>query len=115
MLTNLRPLIKSLGKTQAELARALKLSEAAISQLINHDKWPAGDREECATRIRAQLQTWGADPLAIQAAFTRINPKQVQSSAIEEENPVYLRHQRLHPEAKKRLKLFRDPFNNDIT
>ena len=39
-MKGLKQVLASVGKGQADLARAVKLSPAAIAQLINHGQWP---------------------------------------------------------------------------
>lgn len=114
-MNGLPAFLLSRGRTQRDLARAVNISDAAISQLINHHRWPVKQGALCAGRIRDQLTQWGADEPTLAALFaSQPQPSDHPTPQPDKEDTVYLRHQRLHPETCKRLRLFRDPFNNDI-
>lgn len=108
---------------QAELARSVDLSQAAIAQLINHNQWPKSlDRKALQGRIEKFLAQRGANVAAISAAFEEVGPRRANAEAPasptenDQENdqecePMLMAKQVLTPAARKQYGLFRDPLD----
>ncbi|EPC5714352.1 AAA family ATPase, partial [Pseudomonas aeruginosa] len=60
-MLRLKEVLATLSLGQADLARAMKLSPAAIAQLVNHDQWPKSiDKQELWGRMADWLYDVGA-------------------------------------------------------
>jgi type II secretory pathway predicted ATPase ExeA len=116
----LKPLLQQHGISQADLARAVNLSPAAISLLLNKEIWPANppkdalqaslETELAARGIEVSASIFESVP-AVDAAETE---KQSVRNAHPTETDMLLRKQSLAPQTRKHFNLFRDPFDNDV-
>lgn len=118
----LKKILDDNGVSQAKLARALCLSPAAISQVINKEQWlKKPDQASLKSMIMETLNFFelviedGLDPFS-----SLPEPGQAQAvisltpPTIEEALPMLLRKQTLTPLARKQFSLFRNPFDNDV-
>jgi type II secretory pathway predicted ATPase ExeA len=120
-MLELKKLLKQTNRRQADLARALGISDAAVAQLVNHGEWPKRlDSTELKKRIQDFLSAAGLTPAGDVFAVggpctntvrpspseTDVNPK--------EEDTMLLRKQALFPATRKHFGLFRDPFQDEI-
>jgi len=97
------------GIKQAELARALALSPATVTQIIRHDRWPVSlDREVLQGRMSAALRELGAEESAISSAFEPA-PDEGQLPSEEDNDMLYRKHS-LSQEARQMFTLFGEPF-----
>jgi type II secretory pathway predicted ATPase ExeA len=115
----LKPLLQQHGISQADLARAVNLSPAAISLLLNKEIWPANPTQDALqASLTAELAARG-----IEVAASTFEPVPAVDAA-DAENPVrtayppeidmLLRKLPLSPQARKHFNLFRDPFDHDV-
>lgn len=113
-MLNLKGVLRDVGKTQADLARALKLSPAAIAQLINHEEWPRSvDRAALKNQIDSFLLESGATVAAVNTALESAVQKALQLPTLsEEDEQMLLRKQTLTPAARQAFALVRDPFSD---
>lgn len=116
----LKKILDDNGFSQARLARALCLSPAAISQVINKEQWLKKPDE--ATLKACILQSLnlleivipeGLDPFSSLPELGQAQTVIVKTPTEEEVN-MLLRKQTLTPPARKQFGLFRDPFDNDV-
>lgn len=134
-MLNLKTILPRVGRKQTELAAALELSPAAIAQLVNYGAWPRSlDEAELKNKIRAFLKSSGAVEGDIAVAFQdaanteekvsgpqflaeqaarSVSPIDITKET-NQENPMLLRKQTLHPATRKHFGLFRDPFSADV-
>lgn len=103
--------------SQAELARHLDLSPAAVAQLINHHQFPRSMvQEEIKTSITTWLVSLGIARNEIDQAFEEEtgaaanSPGQSTQTSLEDQLMLLRKHQ-LTPAAKKVFKLPRNPFD----
>jgi type II secretory pathway predicted ATPase ExeA len=101
-------LLRATGKSQADLARAVGVSPATITQIVKHGHWPKRwDRGELQGRLAAALREMGAEETAISSAFETAG----ESPAIHtQETDMLLAAQRLTQEARRAFGL---PFGLD--
>jgi len=113
-MLNLKGVLRNAGKTQADLARALKLSPATIAQLINHEEWPRSvDRAALKNQIDSFLLESGATVAAVNTALESAVQKALQLPTLsEEDEQMLLRKQTLTPAARQAFALVRDPFSD---
>ncbi|PKM31759.1 MAG: transposase [Gammaproteobacteria bacterium HGW-Gammaproteobacteria-11] len=124
-MLKIKKLIITLGSSQADLARALELSPAAIAQLVNHSQWPKSiDSGALVIQILEFLKSKGATADQLLGALSeeveqpRANAATPQPAAVNpEENtlesePMLKRKQHLMPAARKAFGLVRDPFDD---
>lgn len=103
--------------SQAELARHLDLSPAAVAQLINHHQFPRSmDQEEIKTSITTWLVSLGITQNDIDQAFeeetgaAENSPGQSTQTSLEDQLMLLRKHQ-LTPAAKRTFNLPRNPFD----
>jgi type II secretory pathway predicted ATPase ExeA len=103
--------------SQAELARHLDLSPAAVAQLINHHQFPRSmDQEEIKTSITTWLVSLGIAQNDIDQAFEEEtgaaanSPGQSTQTSLEDQLMLLRKHQ-LTPAAKRTFNLPRNPFD----
>jgi type II secretory pathway predicted ATPase ExeA len=113
----LKPLLQQHGISQADLARAVNLSPAAISLLLNKEIWPANPPKDA---LQASLETeLAARGIEVKASIfepvllTAETEKQTEHP-LDEDRDMLLRKQSLAPQTRKHFNLFRDPFDNDV-
>ena len=121
-MLKLKEVLANVGKTQADLARAVELSPAAIAQLINHGQWPKSlDQQQLAWRITEYLMGQGAQFDHARQAFEEVEPPRANAVAPasptendqvndQECEPMLMPKQPLLPATKQAFGLFRDPF-----
>lgn len=122
-MLKLKDVLAEIKVPQAELARAVDLSQAAIAQLINHNQWPKSlDRKALQGRIEKFLALRGINLAAIGAAFEEVEPRRANAEAPasppendqvneQECEPMLMAKQVLTPAARKQFGLFRDPLD----
>ena len=120
-MKRLKQVLASVGKGQADLARAVKLSPAAIAQLITHGQWPKSiPMNQLAWAITEYLMQQGAEFDAVRAAFEEMEPARTnaQAPATPENNhetqecpDMLMAKQVLRPDTKRAFGLHRDPFD----
>lgn len=113
---NLKTLLSDLDLTQSDLAKELLLSPAAVSQLVNHNKWPKkGDVEDIKRRVKLFLGCHGATEKMVSVAFEATddpdNNRADQSTGNNEEEIMLLKKHRLTQAARRAFNLSRDPFS----
>lgn len=120
-MQQLKSLLTRCGVTQADLARTVDLSRAAIAQLINHGQWPKTlDRALLHGQIVDFLYDHGAndDDVAVleEVGAPRANAEPLatpeNSHETEECEPMLMPKQTLMPAAKRAFTLVRDPFGD---
>ncbi len=121
-MQGLKPLLASLKQGQATLARAMKLSPAAIAQLINHGQWPKSlDQAELWGRISDWLYENGAQDSDIAALEEEMEPARAnaQAPATPETNhetqecpDMLMAKQTPRPDTKRTFGLMTDPFGD---
>lgn len=81
-MLKLKEVLAGTGKTQADLARAVELSPAAIAQLINHGQWPKSlNQQQLAWRITEYLMGHGAQFDDARQAFEEVEPPRTNAEA----------------------------------
>ncbi|HBP5712228.1 TPA: transposase [Pseudomonas aeruginosa] len=122
-MLKLKDVLAEIDAPQAELARAVELSQAAIAQLINHSQWPKSlNRGALQERIAQFLAQRGANDDAIGAAFDEVEPRRANAEAPasptendqvndQECDNMLMAKQVLTPAARKQFGLFRDPLD----
>jgi len=121
-MLRLKEVLASLGLGQADLARAVKLSPAAIAQLINHNQWPKSiNQSQLAWQIAEYLMQNGAQFDVVRAGFEEMEPPRANAEApatpeTNDENQecpnMLMAKQALRPETKRAFGLVRDPFDD---
>ncbi|MEQ6331495.1 AAA family ATPase [Pseudomonas chengduensis] len=121
-MKRLKNVLASVGKGQADLARAVKLSPAAIAQLINHGQWPKSiPVNQLAWAITEYLMQQGAEFDAVRAAFEEMEPARAnaQAPATPENNhetqecpDMLMAKQTPRPDTKRTFGLMTDPFGD---
>jgi type II secretory pathway predicted ATPase ExeA len=143
MALKLKTVLLRLGRPQAELALALNVSPATVSNICNHGKWPvrrgnrpanpagawanAMNEDSLRPRIRELLAEAGATPNELTQLFDAENEvdgscanttrpvSQVETlNDPDQEDSMLLRRQALAQITKQHFGLFRDPFLDDI-
>ncbi len=129
-----KKLLAALRIPQAELGRSIVLSsglnpcEAAVSQILNRDIWPASTpRAQVQQQIEDCLRRWGADEEDIKEAFDKneglYRPRSTRQSRallaqahapIAEVEAQLPEKAMLTQAARKHFALFRDPFQDDV-
>lgn len=121
-MQGLKPLLASLKQGQAALARAMKLSPAAIAQLINHGQWPKSlDQAELWGRISDWLYENGAQDSDIAALEEEMEPARANAQApatpenheeTQECPDMLMAKQTPRPDTKRTFGLMTDPFGD---
>ena len=119
MMLKLKKLIEQSKKTQAELARQLKISEAAMAQIINHNQWPKTNTiAHWQNEITKILRVWGMPQSKIDIAFdvesesnADNQPTDQPIQNVPESERIMIRKQNLSSTARKHFGVFADPFN----
>lgn len=121
-MLRLKGVLADLAVPQADLARALELSPAAIAQLINHNQWPKSiNQSQLAWKIAEFLMARGVMFDTVHAAFEEVEPPRANAEAPatppendqvndQECEPMLMAKQVLLPATKRAFGLFRDPF-----
>tara|TARA_B100002003_G_scaffold63662_1_gene58983 strand:+ start:1243 stop:2439 length:1197 start_codon:yes stop_codon:yes gene_type:complete len=122
----LKEVLQLSGLSQAELARAVGLSSAAINLLLNRSLYPKlTDEETLRSNITNWLKEKGVEAEALEGCFDPAdgryrqtswggNPSWQGKSQTDdmEVQPMLLRKQSLTPQAKRQFGLVPDPFAN---
>lgn len=106
-MSKLKQLLEEHGISQRQVARSLGLSPAAVSAIVNHNKWPKRERPALKARVETQLREAGVPEDQVRAAFAR---KQAARRTAAKEDFMLLRRQGLFPETKRHFGLADDPF-----
>lgn len=137
-MLRLKKILKGKTIAQTGLAKACAVSDATVSQLLNHSSWPKSiPRTVLEPKIRAFLVREGVPEDVIATAFEEITPQELEQMVLdvanekapagsrrqrpdaqpkntkeptEEDEVMLLRKQSLTPAAKRHFGLFRDPF-----
>lgn len=116
-MLKLKQILLANKASQAELARHLDLSPAAVAQLINHHQFPRSmDQEEIKTSITTWLVSLGIARNDIDQAFEEEtgaaanSPGQSTQTSLEDQLMLLRKHQ-LTPAAKRTFTLPRNPFD----
>ncbi|MHA5571664.1 AAA family ATPase, partial [Pseudomonas aeruginosa] len=120
-MLKLKEVLAGVSKTQADLARAVDLSPAAIAQLINHGLWPKSlDKSRLFGAVADFLYEHGANDDDIALLEEEMEPRRANagtpatpenSQENEECEPMLMRKQVLLPATKKAFDIRRDPFD----
>lgn len=120
-MLRLKKVLADIGKGQADLARALKLSPAAIAQLINHGQWPKSiEQDSLQWQITDYLMNNGALFCQARTAFEEMEPARANAQApatpenheeTQECPDMLMAKQVLRPDTKRAFGLHRDPFD----
>ena len=113
-MLKLKAVLACINKTQADLARAVDLSPAAIAQLINHSQWPKSlSRLDLEEEIKIFLEECGATEDAVSTAFEteELQQTEPQNTLSREDEAMLLRKQSLTPDARRAFGLVRNPFD----
>lgn len=118
-MLKLKEVLQGMGRPQSALADSLKISEAAVAQLLNHGLWPRRlDSGDLQGRIRAFLTESGANDHQIANAFEEMDlpcantaDPALKKEPSGEDEAMLLPKQTLQPATRKAFSLFRDPFD----
>jgi type II secretory pathway predicted ATPase ExeA/predicted XRE-type DNA-binding protein len=113
----LKPLLQQHGISQAELARAVNLSPAAIAQLVNKEIWPANPpKDTLQASLTAELAARGIEVTAsiFEPVLLMAETEKQTEHPLDEDRDMLLRKQSLAPQTRKHFNLFRDPFDHDV-
>lgn len=123
-MLKLKEVLSSVGKTQADLARAVELSQAAIAQLINHSQWPKSlNQQQLAWQITEYLMGQGAQFDDVRQAFEEVEPPRANAEAPatptendqvtdQECEPMLMLRPPLLPDTREAFGLHRNPFDD---
>ena len=118
-MLKLKQVLQGVGRPQSALAESLKLSGAAVAQLLNHSQWPRSlDIADLQGRIRMFLTESGANDADIANAFEEVDlpcsntaDPALKEDPSGEDEPMLLPKQTLLPPTRKAFGMFRDPFD----
>jgi type II secretory pathway predicted ATPase ExeA len=113
----LKLLLQQHGISQADLARAVNLSPAAISLLLNKEIWPANPpKDALQASLTAELAARGIEVKAsiFEPVLLTAETEKQTEHPLDEDRDMLLRKQSLAPQTRKHFNLFRDPFDNDV-
>ncbi|HHF0927745.1 TPA: ExeA family protein, partial [Pseudomonas aeruginosa] len=121
-MLRLKEVLATLSLGQADLARAMKLSPAAIAQLVNHDQWPKSiDKQELWGRMADWLYDVGAQDGDIAALEEEVEspranaatPAAPETNHENQECPdMLMAKQSLRPDTKRAFGVMVDPFGD---
>lgn len=109
-MLKLGDLLKQLGLSMTQAARALDISRPTLSALCNHAHWPARDADALKAKIEQFLKESGATVAAVATAFEAKGDEPATLS--QEDEQMLLRKQALTPAARQTFSLGRDPFGD---
>lgn len=123
-MSALKQLLKQHDMTQSSLCKPLGVSTATVNLFINHGLSPKKRAAEFKAQFIELLQNKGIAPEDIQIALDADQPHANNDQALdggtdsttqpEEEQLMLLRKQTLTPEAKRKFKLFKNIFTEEI-
>lgn len=120
----LKKVLEELGIVQGHFAKKIGVGPAAFNQLVNQGKWPKKmDAQLLSDDIIDRLIEANASDEQLEDIFKQVDTEccNTQHPIEPERNPkttkeltdMLLRKQTLHPQTRKKLALFRDPFSAD--
>lgn len=128
---NLYPTLVQLKQSQAHLARHCRVSPATINLICKFGKWPRTVRTN-ETNLRSLIEEFlrchGATEEQVLHAFDELfegeHPMRCsapgalhshgQQATTQEDQEMYVRHQRLTQEARQHFKILKDPFIDEL-
>ena len=117
-MLKLKDALKSRGLRQADLAKLLGISPAAVAQVVNHNQWPKQGVEELRARILDALAPADAGIFeevgGPRSNASRPIPAVGNQTETTLEEIMLLRKSTLHQATRKHFKLFARTFENDI-
>lgn len=129
MALRLKAVMSQLGLKQAELAQGIRykdgvVSQAVISQIVNHDIWPRSiEKEAIKAQIKAVLMKRGVSEADLIDVFEVVNaggiladnPASTVDPLKEESERMLLRKHTLSRATRTHFKIFTDPFTDEMT
>jgi type II secretory pathway predicted ATPase ExeA len=127
-MPSIAPILAAHGNSQRQLARSSGQSLAAINAIVKHGEWPKRATAAVRHSVVSALRQLGATTaelrgIALPARTTKkapgaptpeADPPAETINPNPEEEPMLMRNQPLHPLARERFKLPRDPFTDDV-
>ena len=78
-MLKLKNVLQKAGSKQADLAKALNVSQATVAQIVNHGEWPKSlDAADLQERIRAFLAAAGVEPADLATVFEEVDQADVR-------------------------------------
>lgn len=78
-MLKLKNVLLKAGCKQADLAKALNVSQATVAQIVNHGEWPKSlDAADLQERIRAFLAAAGVEPADLATVFVEVDQADVR-------------------------------------
>ena len=78
-MLKLKNVLQKAGSKQADLAKALNVSQATVAQIVNHGEWPKSlDAADLHERIRAFLAAAGVEPADLATVFEEVDQADVR-------------------------------------
>lgn len=111
----LRDVIAATGISQSEVARRMGRSGAALSLLIRRGEWPKQNPSLYRSLLRDVLLGAGTEDARITAAFEQLDAPSQGVNIITDKEFWMIRKQILHPGARRKFGLHRDPFSDDFS
>ena len=100
----LRTALVNSGSTQSELAAYLGLAKSTVSQIVNRGQFPKGGEKDIRKKINDYLIDRGVTPSGLwKKASIETEAEEIGQECV-----------MISAEAKKKFKLFRDPFLDDV-
>ncbi|WP_080289657.1 AAA family ATPase [Burkholderia cenocepacia] len=79
MMLKLKNVLQKAGSKQADLAKALNVSQATVAQIVNHGEWPKSlDAADLQERIRVFLAAAGVAPDELASVFEEVDQADVR-------------------------------------
>jgi len=78
-MLKLKNVLQKAGSKQADLAKALNVSQATVAQIVNHGEWPKSlDAADLQERIRVFLAAAGVAPDELASVFEEVDQADVR-------------------------------------
>lgn len=78
-MLKLKNVLQKAGSKQADLAKALNVSQATVAQIVNHGEWPKSlDAADLHERIRTFLAAAGVAPADLTSVFDEVDQSDVR-------------------------------------
>ena len=78
-MLKLKNVLQKAGSKQADLAKALNVSQATVAQIVNHGEWPKSlDAADLQERIRVFLAAAGVAPDDLASVFEEVDQADVR-------------------------------------
>lgn len=127
-IDGIKPLLKSIGASQSDLAEYCGVSKAAISLAVSNDQWPKRHADTLRLDMRTYFTVRGLDDDAIDSAMgikkagakvvplvpALLQTSQQSTPSKEMDDAMLLQNETLTPAARKHFGLFRNPFSDEI-